>query len=168
MSEVVHRIGIISDTHGYLNRIDEVLAHTRSMGLRLWLHAGDYGDDARYMMERTRVPVVAVRGNNDRVQPLEPREQLIPFEDTYIYMTHGDRIRPYNRVQEMITLARGMGATLAIAGHSHHHGSFDAGDCLFINPGSPSLPRDGSGGTFAVAEYVDGHFKVKFYYLRDL
>ena len=32
----------------------------------MWLHAGDYGDDARYMQEHTDIPVYAVRGNNDR------------------------------------------------------------------------------------------------------
>lgn len=162
------RIGILSDTHGYRETIDEILAVTADDPVDLWLHAGDYGDDARYMATQTDIPVLAVRGNNDRQQPLEPREQLIPFADTYVYMTHGDRIAPYNRIAEMITLARGMGAKLAIAGHSHHHGSYDAGDCLFVNPGSPALPRDGSGGTFAIATYAEGHFTVEFYYLKEM
>ena len=51
----------------------------------IWLHAGDFGDDARYMQEHTDIPGYAVRGNNDRVQPLEPREQLIPLEG-YLYL----------------------------------------------------------------------------------
>ena len=80
------RIGIISDTHGYLDTIDLVLDATMDQDIDMWLHAGDYGDDARYMQTRTNVPVYAVRGNNDRVQPLEPKEQLIPLEDTYIYI----------------------------------------------------------------------------------
>ena len=72
------RIGIISDTHGYLDTIDLALDATVDQDIDMWLHAGDYGDDARYMQTRTDVPVYAVRGNNDRVQPLEPKEQLIP------------------------------------------------------------------------------------------
>ena len=96
------RIGIISDTHGYLDTIDLALDATMDQDIDMWLHAGDYGDDARYMQTRTDVPVYAVRGNNDRVQPLEPKEQLIPLEDTYIYMTHGHEVSYCKRAQELI------------------------------------------------------------------
>ncbi|MBS4912962.1 MAG: metallophosphoesterase [Veillonella sp.] len=161
------RIGIISDTHGYLDVVDEIVERTALLDIDLWLHAGDYGDDARYMAEQVDVPVIAVRGNNDRQQPLEPKEQLIPYKDTYIYMIHGHQFYPYNRIQEIISLGRSMGARLCIAGHSHHHGLYDAGDCLFINPGSPALPRDKSGGTIAIATYENGYFKGEFLYLKD-
>ena len=43
------RIGIISDTHGYLDTIDLALDATMDQDIDMWLHAGDYGDDARYM-----------------------------------------------------------------------------------------------------------------------
>ena len=51
----------------------------------IWLHAGDYGDDARYMQTRTDVPVYAVRGNNDRVRPLEPKETIDSLRG-YLYL----------------------------------------------------------------------------------
>ncbi len=54
------RIGIISDTHGYLDTIDLALDATMDQDIDMWLHAGDYGDDARYMQTRTDVPVYAV------------------------------------------------------------------------------------------------------------
>ena len=41
------RIGIISDTHGYLDTIDLVLDATVDQDIDMWLHAGDYGDRAR-------------------------------------------------------------------------------------------------------------------------
>ena len=106
------RIGIISDTHGYLEDIDLVLAATAEQDIDMWLHAGDLGDDARYMQEHTDVPVYAVRGNNDRVQPLEPREQLIPLEDTYIYMTHGHDVSYSNQSGTSSTLDERWGLTL--------------------------------------------------------
>ena len=91
---------------GYLEDIDLVLAATADQDIDMWLHAGDFGDDARYMQEHTDIPVYAVRGNNDRLQPLEPREQLIPLEDTYIYMTHGHEVSYYNRIQKLIEIGR--------------------------------------------------------------
>ena len=162
------RIGILSDTHGYLEDIDLVLAATADQDIDMWLHAGDLGDDARYMQEHTNVPVYAVRGNNDRVQPLEPREQLIPLEDTYIYMTHGDKVSYYNRIQELTHLGASMGARLIVAGHSHHHGEVRVRDAVFVNPGSISLARDRSGGTFAIVTYDNGQFDVEFVYKQEI
>ena len=154
------RIGIISDTHGYLDTIDLALDATVDQDIDMWLHAGDYGDDAQYMQTRTDVPVYAVRGNNDRVQPLEPKEQLIPLEDTYIYMTHGHEVSYCKRAQELIHIGNAMGARLIVCGHSHIHKEKLLGDTLFVNPGSIALPRDGSGGTFAIVTYANGIFNV--------
>ena len=39
------RIGILSDTHGYLDDIDLVLEATADQEIDMRLHAGDYGDD---------------------------------------------------------------------------------------------------------------------------
>ena len=86
------------------------MAATADQDIDMWLHAGDFGVMMRAIMQgHTNVPVYAVRGNNDRVQPLEPREQLIPLEDTYIYMTHGDKVSYYNRIQELTHLGTSMG-----------------------------------------------------------
>jgi len=161
------RIGILSDTHGYLEVIDKILARTAREKLDFWFHAGDYGDDAWYMATKTDIPIIAVRGNNDRVQPLEVEEQLYPCEDTFIYMVHGHRLPTYNRMEELLFLAKCMDAKLVISGHSHHHGSYQHNGVLWVNPGSPSLPRDGSSGTFAIATYEEGKFTVEFVYLDE-
>jgi len=162
------RIGIISDTHGYLDTIDLALDATVDQDIDMWLHVGDYGDDARYMQTRTDVPVYAVRGNNDRVQPLEPKEQLIPLEDTYIYMTHGHEVSYYNQAGDLIHLGRAMGAHLIVAGHTHRHDKVRVGKILFVNPGSLSLPRDKSGGSFAIVTYDKGQFDVEFVDKQDI
>ncbi len=161
------RIGILSDTHGYLEDIDLVLAATTNQDIDMWLHAGDLGDDARYMQEHTNVPVYAVRGNN-RVQPPEPREQLIPLEDTYIYMTHGDKVSYYNRIQELTHLGTSMGARLIVAGHSHHHGEVRSGDAVFVNPGSISFRSETALWYLAIVTYDNGQFDVEFVYKQDL
>ena len=62
------------------------------------------------------VPVYAVRGNNDRVHPLEPKEQLIPLEDTYIYMTHGHEVSYDKRIQELVHVGQRMGHVSSYAG----------------------------------------------------
>ena len=69
---------------------------------------------------------------------------------------------------EIFLLGTSMGARLIVAGHSHHHGEVRSGDAVFVNPGSISLPRDRSGGTFAIVTYDNGQFDVEFVYIQDL
>lgn len=154
-------IGILSDTHGYLDTVKAIAEQTKELPLQLWLHAGDYGDDARYLATLTKVPVLAVRGNNDRKRPLEPDWQIIPFEDTFIYMTHGHTLNYFNRREELRFAALHYEAKLIVLGHTHcYEEEWITDNCLMVNPGSPILPRDNSGGTYAIAEYRNGRFSV--------
>ena len=41
-------------------------------------------------------------------------------------------------------------------------------DAVFVNPGSISLARDRSGGTFAIVTYDNGQFDVEFVYKQDI
>lgn len=157
------QIGILSDTHGYLDVVTTIAEQTKNLPLKLWLHAGDCGDDARYLATLTKVPVVAVRGNNDRKQPLEPDWQLLPFEDTFIYMTHGHTLNYFVRQEELRFAALHYQAKLIVTGHTHcHEKEWITENCLWVNPGSPVLPRDHSKGTYAIATYTDGRFDVQF------
>ena len=47
-------------------------------------------------------------------------------------------------------------------------GRFVARDAVFVNPGSISLARDRSGGTFAIVTYDNGQFDVEFVYKQDI
>lgn len=156
---MMKRIGIISDTHGNRELIDEILKATESYRVSLWLHAGDYSDDAAYMRTKTHVEVIGVRGNCDGYEARV--SELIPFEDTYLYITHGHQ-------SELLGEGELMGAKLSVSGHTHVHGFYRHGHCLYVNPGSPSRPRDHSGGTWAVATYEDGQFSVEFLYVKNL
>src|SRR3954463_14321445 len=63
----VHRIGLISDTHGLLRpQVHEALA-----GVELILHAGDVGGDMILDELEVIAPVFAVYGNTDA--PGDPR-----------------------------------------------------------------------------------------------
>ena len=59
------RIGVVSDTHGYLNpRVPELL-----QGVNHILHAGDIGDGGIIEALAQIAPITVVRGNNDRTGP---------------------------------------------------------------------------------------------------
>ena len=54
------RIGVVSDTHGDLHALRQVLDQAGEVDL--WLHAGDYSQDAPYIEEETGIPAQKFRG----------------------------------------------------------------------------------------------------------
>ena len=51
---------------------------------------------------------------------------------------------------------------------SEYTGQSSMTDAVFVNPGSISLARDRSGGTFAIVTYDNGQFDVEFVYKQDI
>lgn len=155
------RIGILSDTHGRLSVIDRILLQEERTRIDCWFHAGDYGDDARYLATKVRVPVIAVRGNTDFREPFEPLKQLVAFEDTFIYMVHGHELSHYNGIKELFFMGRSLKAKLILTGHTHRFGVFEEEGMTIVNPGSAAKPRDGEVGTYALALYKEGKFSIE-------
>ena len=110
------KIGLISDTHGYLDeRVFEYFAGCDE----IW-HAGDIGDLA--VMKRLEVfkPTVGVYGNIDGadIRHIYPEDQVFEREGKTIWITHIGGYPPrYNRrvLKELDTIK----PYLFICGHSH-------------------------------------------------
>ena len=125
------RIGVISDTHGFL-RPEAVQA---LVGCAHILHAGDVGNDDILDALRTIAPLTAIRGNVDRVGVCGklPAAETVELDRNLIYMLHAREdldLHPH---------AAGMAAV--IFGHSHQPEiSWDDG-VLYFNPGSAGPRR---------------------------
>ena len=79
-------VGVVSDTHGYLNpRVPELL-----QGVEHILHAGDMCDAVIIDELSSIAPVTAVRGNNDRIGPtsLYPEKATLELAGWSILLTH--------------------------------------------------------------------------------
>jgi putative phosphoesterase len=132
------RIGLLSDTHGWLDpRLQEHFAACDEV----W-HAGDIGDPEvmtgiqRWQPGRV---VRAVHGNIDGgvLRNTHPADQRFELEGVRVWMTHiGGRPPKYDR--SILPLLRSDPPTLFICGHSHIClVQFDpALDCLYMNPGA--------------------------------
>jgi putative phosphoesterase len=127
----VHRIGVISDTHGLLR--PEALAVLR--GCLHIVHAGDIGGDSVLEDLGTLAPVTAVRGNNDRGAWAErlPASQDIRVADVSIHVVHDLADLP--RTHEPVR------ARVVVSGHSHRPSITQQGETLFLNPGSAGPRR---------------------------
>jgi uncharacterized protein len=129
------RIGLISDTHGYLDPM--VLQHFESCD-EIW-HGGDFGTVAIADELKTLKPLKGVYGNIDGydVRSVYPLKLTWQCEEVTVYMTHiGGYPKRYapGIKQELIAQKAG----LFISGHSHILKIIYDQDinCLHMNPGA--------------------------------
>jgi len=146
-------IGVISDTHGYLDPRALVALH----GVARILHAGDIGSTAIIDQLETIAPVEAVQGNVDAGTPLArrfPATQRLLIEGVRVHMTH----------------VGGRPAALAlpeprpdvyIFGHSHVALLETIEGVLFLNPGAAGRPRFGGGLSVAILEVMAGRAEAR-------
>lgn len=138
------RIGILSDTHGYLTP----KVHQLFKEVNLIIHAGDIGDTFIVPELNSIAPVTAVYGNTDydsfrrhfnEFERLKVGE--FTLEITHIPWT----FRPPNADK-----------TIQISGHTHRPRIDRENGVLFINPGSASKPRYVRQPSVALLSLTDG------------
>ncbi|MDR1672231.1 MAG: metallophosphatase family protein [Bacteroidales bacterium] len=129
------RIGILSDTHGYIDpRLYDFFASCDTL-----FHAGDIGNSATVETLTAFKPLVAVYGNTDGpdIRAAYPEVQRVTCENTDILMTHigGYPGRYEHKIDRML---KARPPQLFIAGHSHIlKVMFDKSlSLLHINPGA--------------------------------
>ena len=130
------RIGLISDTHGFLD--PKVFEYFKEVD-QIW-HAGDVGTAALIEELGAFKPILGVYGNIDGqdVRQLFPEDQKFECEGLKVWMTHiGGKPPRYNpRVRPLINKWL---PDLFICGHSHiltvMHDPKRKG-ILFMNPGA--------------------------------
>lgn len=131
------RIGLISDTHNYL---DEAVFHYFEKCNEIW-HAGDFGtvEIANQLIARTGLPLRGVYGNVDGydVRSVYPQSLSWTCESVPVFMIHigGYPNRYAPGVKQQLQAA---GARLFICGHSHILKIMydESINCLHMNPGA--------------------------------
>ena len=152
------RIGVISDTHGYLDpQVLEVFA-----GVRHIIHAGDVMDPAILSELETVAPVTAVAGNLDRLDVVGDLPRQVAGEVDGIRFVVGHKPK---RLQKRI--ARGKlsldDLDLVVAGHEHVPSAVWIDGVLHLNPGTASSPEEEDDGpTVAVVEKLPAGLSVRF------
>jgi uncharacterized protein len=130
-TNVMTRIGVISDTHGLMR--PEVFRIFRQVDLIL--HAGDIGAPEVLQELRSIAPVVAVRGNNDNGAWAKevPETEVAQVESVRIYLLHD--------LKDMTMSASDAGFHVVVSGHSHRPSVAKRDGVLFLNPGSAGPRR---------------------------
>ncbi len=125
-------IGIISDTHGWLDpRFHELFSN-----VDLIIHAGDIGDENVLRELEAIAPVAAVRGNIDggplRFLPLEVMVEVNTRRFAILHIA-GSHKSPNRTALEF--LARRL-PDVIVVGHSHVPVVAKVGAVLWVNPGA--------------------------------
>jgi putative phosphoesterase len=124
-------VGVISDTHGLL----PTTAAKALKGVDLIIHAGDVGSSDVLKELQTIAPVVAVRGNMDRVKSLKklPLTEAVEVADVLLYVIHD--------IHRLDIAPSESGFDAVIHGHLHCPSVAENSGVLFLNPGSAAQPR---------------------------
>ena len=156
------RIGLISDTHGWLDpRAVEALE--REQQLAAILHAGDIGETAQVLNELGAIaPVTAVLGNCDHgVVPGKPTLAVARanFCGRTVLVIHN--LRDLGPVPD--------GIDVVVHGHLHAPSMVWRNGVLLVNPGSASQRRRQPSCSVGVLEIMgDGEISARIIELADL
>jgi putative phosphoesterase len=134
-------VGLISDTHipsrakAIPNEVFEIFN-----GVSLILHAGDLTQLSVIDELQQLAPVVAVSGNMDRseVRKRLPKMNSVKVYNWKIGGIHDPGI--FSGTRKIRTIAKQNNFDALVFGRTHRPSIRQAGEVLFINPGSPTNP----------------------------
>ena len=136
---------ILSDSHGYIYNLEEILKKERSADMII--HLGDGADDMMLMTEYTQGKLVYLcKGNCDSYVYGFTEKVILPIENTRIFACHGHEYGVKYGLYKLYYAAKQEEAGLCLYGHTHIPKCDAEEDMFIVNPGSVS------GGNYAVAE----------------
>lgn len=145
----MHKIGILSDTHGMLRA--EVLEALQ--GCEMILHGGDINKQKILDELNEIAPVRVVRGNNDKEWAEDiPESITVDVCGLRVFMVHNKKDIPENLPE----------TDLIIYGHSHKYEEKIIDEIQYLNPGSCGPRRFHQEITLAIL-YIenDGNFRIE-------
>jgi uncharacterized protein len=149
------RIGVISDTHNFLDpKVPELFA-----GVDHILHAGDIGQ-ARLILELEGIaPVTAVLGNTD--SGLQFRETEIAELDGRKFLLHHivDPHGPDEAFQRRLDREQ---PAVVVFGHTHKQFSETISSTLFFNPGYAGKSRFGMPRSIAILHCTAKEIRAEY------
>ena len=159
------RIGVISDTHGYLDpRVLEIFA-----GVQHIIHAGDVVEPEILSELRRVASLTAVAGNLDKDELAAglPREATGEVGGIRFLVAHKPRRLHKRLAAGKISLPEGSKFDLIVWGHEHVPSASWVDGTLHLNPGTASSPEaEDDGPTVAIVRAEEAGLAVCFIPLR--
>ena len=149
------KIGVISDTHGYLDpQIPTLFA-----GVEHILHAGDVGDPMIELELKFLAPVTIVVGNND---------PGMTFKETEVVKLAGRKflvhhiVSPQSLTDKLKARIQRERPDMVVFGHTHKRFCETIGGILFFNPGYAGKPKFGLERSVAILDCDENGIRQEF------
>jgi putative phosphoesterase len=152
------RIGVISDSHGSQFALRRAVAAVGPVAM--WLHAGDYSQDAARLAALTGLAVTTVAGNCDGRTDAKI-DEFVTVGGRTIWLTHGHRYQAKERSEELVWWGRQYGADVVVYGHSHIPDISREDGILLFNPGAASRPRAGFAASCGLLVIAGGEVRAE-------
>lgn len=134
----------ISDTHGSDKTIANLLRKYKNM-VSDAIHLGDHARDMTRFADKYSGDIIfhVTNGNTDPQVPAY-KERVIEISGKRIFITHGHLYDVKANTNRLVYKANELGVDACLFGHSHAPTLFTQDDIVFLNPGSPAHPREGT------------------------
>jgi hypothetical protein len=137
------KIGLISDTHGFLDpKVPELFA-----GVGHILHAGDMGGDSIIVELEAIAPVTAVLGNTDS-SPTFRITEVVVLAQRKFFVHH--IVNPHALKENLQLQVARERPDAVVFGHTHKAFCETIGGVLYLNPGYAGKPKFGAERTVAI------------------
>lgn len=147
---------VVGDTHG---RLESIQKEIKSLpGLEVLLHTGDHYQDGSVLARKLKIKGYSVAGNCDRAGGVS--ERVLELEGHRILLTHGHLYRVKMTMNNLYYKAQEGRYDIVVFGHTHVPFLEKVDDIWFINPGSPTFPRDGR-PTYGLMELGPGQTELR-------
>lgn len=134
-------IAVISDTHGNKSIISKIRNELKKRDVKGIIHLGDNIDDIEGLISGFKCKFYGVRGNCDLSS--FPEELVVSIGNKRFFITHGHRYGVKTGISNIFYRGKELGVDAVLFGHSHIKIASKEEGMWLINPGSPSIPKDG-------------------------
>ena len=149
------KLGVISDTHGYLDpRVESIFK-----GVDHIFHAGDIGSPMIELELKFVAPVTVVLGNNDLGMDFKETEVVTLAEKKF--MVH-HIVNPHALSDPMKTSLRRHRPDVVIFGHTHKPYAETVDGIFFFNPGYSGKAKFGADRSVALLHVNGGEMRHEF------
>jgi putative phosphoesterase len=149
------KIGVISDTHGFLDPAVETIF----AGVDHILHAGDIGDPMIPLELGFIAPTTTVLGNND---------PGLAYQETEVVTLGGKKflvhhiVNPMYPSEKLAPRLKRDRPDVIVFGHTHKRYSETVNDILYFNPGYSGRAKHGSDRSVAILHVTDEGIRHEF------
>jgi len=115
------------------------------------------------VINNLKKPIIYSRGNCDSevdqlavdFNILDP-VRIFYYNENIIYLHHGHN----KKDEEILDLSKKFHFNIAVSGHTHIYRAEKKGNVIFINPGSPSLPKGGNPPTVGEINFDENEINI--------